>query len=312
MAEDFGTSITLEQWDTAPVDWTALISEVYIPGRTLPASSQTFVALNCVPTTPPWPENATILAEAPVSSAFGLVQLVAQPSAVTVTTCRATDNADGTGASYDLAGSASPSRADLFGVYGSVSWSANTQVATLYGVVANPTDHTLYLQAMTGTILRFAAIPHRESVGPPPTNLPPTTPPPPTNLPPTVVQRKLLDAANPGLTCEIERDEHYEDMVELFLGQKVALSIDGVLGRLGIVARSYVVTRLRFRWQVTGATPPVVKLVTQATLEKIPGTLLPGAGTSTTTQDDAGTGAEISLFARWEIAGAGWGSGWAA
>jgi hypothetical protein len=253
-----------------------------------------------------------VLAEPPVSSAFGQVQLVAQASDVTIVTCRATDNPDGSGTSYDLAASiVNAGGASVFG-YGTTSWSANTQVAALVGNIANPTDHVLYLQEMTGTILRFAAIPHLESAGPPPVNQPPTTPPPPTNLPPAVVQQKLLEAANPGFTCEIEREEHYADLVDLFLGQKVNLTVDGVLGRLGIVDRAHVITRLRYQWRVVDAGDvPSVSLLTTATLSKVKGTLLPGAGTSDASQDAAGDGGAISLYGAWD--GVGWDqSGWAA
>lgn len=310
MTDIFGTTYTLEQYDAAPIDWTVSVSDIYLPGRTLAPSAQTYVTLNIIPVSPPWPTNPTIQNEGAVLANGGFIKFVTQPSYVTVTTCRATENPDGSGASYDLLATASPSRADLYGVYGEVGTSANPDLATLVGLIANPTDHTLYLQEMTGTFVRFASIGHYQTVVTPPIT---GVPPPPTNLPPAVVQRKLLDAANPGFNCEIERDNRYEDMVGLFLGQKVALTVNGVLGRLGIVNRSHVVTRLRFRWQArAGGNAPTVALLTTATLEKIPGTLLPGAGTSGSDLDAAGDGADARLFAAWDTAGAGWGAAWSA
>ena len=310
MAELIGTTYTLDQYDASPIAWTANISAVYIPGRTLPASSTGTVGLNVVPTSPPWPTNDAILHD---GDAAGFVDFVSDPAHVTVATCRATDNPDGSGTSYDLAGSASPALATLFGVYGIVGSSAQPDLATLVGTIANPTDHALYLQEMTGTLVRFASIPHLQSAGPPPVNTPPTTPPPPSNLPPAVVQQKLLDAANPGFNCEIGREEHYEDLVTLFLGDKVNLTVNGVLGRLGIVSRAHILNRLRFQWRVVDSGGvPSVSLTTTATLSKVKGQLLPGAGTSNSGQDAAGDGAGINMFAGWDTAG-GWDqAGWAA
>lgn len=312
MAEATGTTYTIEQYDASPIDWTANISAVYIPGRTIPASSTGTVGLNVVPTTPPWPTNAALLNEADVIANGGFVEFVSQPSSVTVTACVATDNSDGSGTSYDLAASASPALATLFGVYGTIGSSANPDLATLVGTVANPTDHPLYLQAMTGTLIRFASISHSASAGTTPVNTPPTTPPPPSTLPPAVVQQKLLDAANPGFNCEIEREEQYADLVDLFLGQKVSLTVNGVLGRLGIVARAHVITRLRYQWRVVDAGGvPSVSLVTTATLSKVKGTLLGGAGTSDAAQDAASTGGALTLYGAWDAVG--WDqSGWAA
>ncbi len=295
---------TLEQYDAAAVDYQGVIgSGVY---AAIPSGQ--VVGFTGVPVTPPWPPNAALIAQA-----SGVAQLVAHPADITMATCVATDNADGSGASYSLSGVVTPPLGSLDAA-GAIGTSVNDSVRLIV-TADNPTDHTLYLQSITGTIIRYALIPHDQTVPidvPPVT--PPTTPPPPTNLPPAVIERKLLEAANPGFNCEIERNERTADLVTLFLGDKISLTVDGVRGKLGIIGRSHVVTRLRFRWQIQHDGDILAESVTTtATLEKIKGTLLGGAGTSSTDQDAAFTGGDMALFGGWDTAGAGWDSaGWAA
>ncbi len=233
----------------------------------------------------------------PTVQALGGVQVETDAQALTVDAASISEDPGGLGATAAL-------------VYTTVA--AGDYIS---GIVAiNDTDHRRYIYTITGT----ARLRQRQSIPnailpPPPPNQPPTTPPPPTTLPPEVIQRKLLEAANPGFNCEITREERPADLVTLFLGDKISLTVDGIMGNLGIIGRSHVVTRLRFRWQVQhGGDALSESLTTTATLEKIPGTLLGGAGTSSTDQDDTFDGGDLSLFAGWDATGAGWGSGWAA
>ncbi len=70
-------------------------------------------------------------------------------------------------------------------------------------------------------------------------------------------------------------------------------------------------TRLRLRWTAAVKATPEERITTTATLEKIAGTLLGGAGTSSPDQDDAFDGGDMSLFGGWD--GPGWDTtGWAA
>ncbi len=313
MAESTGTTYTLEQYDAAPVDWTWQVPTNYPAAQTIPSGTSQGLGLIIIPTSPPWPTNDALLAQASIPNA-NVPTFVVDATHLTVATAHATDNPDGTGTGYDLTASAVPGLANFYGAYGSIGTSANPDTATIGGIFDNPTDHTLYLQSATGTMTRFVLIPHTGPVGPPPPETPPTTPPPPTNLPPEVIERKLLDAANPGFNCEIERNERATDLVTLFLGDKISLTVDGVRGRLGIIGRSHVVTRLRFRWQITHDGDVLAESVTTtAVLEKIAGTLLGGAGTSSPDQDSAFDGGDMALFGAWDTAGAGWDSaGWAA
>lgn len=298
------TSYTLEAYDTAPIDWQLLVPS--FGAQAIPVGTGNVTGLTVVPVTPPWPSNDTIIAES-----GGLAHFVTSDTNLTVISATATDNQDGTGATYMLTATVSAGLFEFFGAYGTIGYS-NFDTLSLVGFIDNPTDHTIYLQAMTGTVIRFALVQQNTQVQPPVTP-PPTQPPPPSNLPPSVVQRKLLDAANPGFNIEITRLEHQVDLVTLFLGDKINLTLDGVQARLGIINRSHVVTRMRIRWTVVqDGDVPAPELTVIATLEKIPGQLLGGAGTSSSDQDAAFDGSQLNLFGGWDAAG-GWNmTGWAA
>lgn len=119
----------------------------------------------------------------------------------------------------------------------------------------------------------------------------------PTNVPPTVVERIIREKANPGYTLDLTFTERY-DLLGVKLGDRVNLTIS----ELGIIGRGHVVTKIKHHFQGLLASTSVPGMVLTSTmrLEKIPGTILPGAGTSTPSQDDAGTGAEISAVLRFD------------
>ncbi len=215
-----------------------------------------------------------------------------------------TENQDGTGAAYDFDVTLTAATDYVLPLGGGLHGLYYPGGIVTYQVL-NTTDRTLYaaIDGIPGVGWRAYQI-----------TTVPTTPPPPTNLPPSVIERKLLEALNPGFNCEIERNERTADLVTLFLGDKISLTVDGVRGRLGIIGRSHVVTRLRFRWQIQHDGDVLAESVTTTvTLEKIPGTLLGGAGTSSPSQDAAFTGGDMALLGGWDTAGAGWDSaGWAA
>jgi hypothetical protein len=119
--------------------------------------------------------------------------------------------------------------------------------------------------------------------------------------------RNLLEKANPGFICRITYVERYDLLGTVELGHRINLTIP----ELGIVNRGHVVTAIKhhFEGQVLEDAVPSFILTSTFTLEKIPGTLLPGAGTSSDEQDDAGTGAEIGAYLRFDDSGSGFGLG---
>jgi hypothetical protein len=131
---------------------------------------------------------------------------------------------------------------------------------------------------------------------PPPVVSPPSTIiPPSTTIPPEVTQRITLEAANPGMTSDITRQDRFSDVFDLFIGQKIIVTAEGEHIRLGWNSRGHVITQTRFQWEaVQGGGSKT--LTTTVRIEKIPGTLLPGSGTSNPAQDTRGDGAEVGMF----------------
>jgi hypothetical protein len=301
-----GTRRTIVQYDPTPVAWTWVVPFYGHPALQPGESIASFAAQADGGA---WPTNPAIPA-----AIYGSTNLYLLNPEPTLTACTASDNEDGTGDVYNLTGTVEPSANGAGGYVqaGILDDGVTGGQPSLYATLTNPTDHPLYLQTITGTLTRFVGFVVTEPVGTPPPVTPPTTPPPPTNLPPEVIQRKLLEKANPGFNCEIEREQRPEDLVQLFLGDKISLTVDGVRGNLGIIGRSHVVTRLRLRWQARVQNAPEERITTTVTLEKIPGQLLGGAGTANADQDAAFDGGDMALFALWDTDGAGWGAGWAA
>lgn len=155
----------------------------------------------------------------------------------------------------------------------------------------------------------------------PPVELPPVVEPvisptqPPTGVinpsvvPPSVQLRQTLEHANPGFTCDITRANRTADVVKFFIGQKVLLTVESERSKIGFHSRGHVITQTRFRWKATGGSRPRKESSVDLRLEKIPGTLLPGAGSSSAAQSAAGTGAEVSSTLRIGVPGTGIGLG---
>lgn len=134
----------------------------------------------------------------------------------------------------------------------------------------------------------------------PPTVLPPTLPP---VDPVQVIQRKRLDAANPGYIVEWTQrnQDRLPDLVSHDLGERGNLSVP----MAGFTGRGHIITGMELHF-VAETDPVAERISVVTTLEKIPGTLLPGAGTSNDAQDDAGNGGELSLFLIWDDTTTGW------
>lgn len=201
----------------------------------------------------------------------------------------ATENPDGTGQSFDLTDNTKlyGPQGQLLGntdiPFGGVHSDSTGIVYTIMMDIADPT--TLYVQSVRMTGYRQYQL--ISSSRPPPTP------------PPSVTGGNTLDAANPGFTADLHRDTVFDsDLVEVFLGDRVNLTVESEGSRLGFHNRGHIITIVEMDLRSELRDGIKVELIDWAyTLEKIPGTLLPGAGTSTPDQDDLGTGAEIPLFA---------------
>lgn len=212
-------------------------------------------------------------------------------SIISIDSVIATENRDGTGQSFQFKDSTflftgGPGLSDgLVHVipFGGVHFSNAGVTFTILDIPPDPP--ALYLQSVLMTGYR-----QYEVLGA--NHIPP-------NPPPSVTGGNTLDAANPGFTAELHRDLNYwDDLVEVFLGQRVNLTVESEGSRLGFHGRGHIITivEMDMKSELSGG----VKIETidwTYTVEKIPGTLLPGAGTSTPAQDALGTGAEIPLFA---------------
>lgn len=194
----------------------------------------------------------------------------------------ATENQDGSGTSYDLT-----AETFLQGPQGDITDPLPTLGVQYLGPVAfgihNTHDRTLYVQSvrMTGYRLYKLDVANQTT---------PTS---------TGTGGNALDAANPGFVVVVERSVHFwGDLTSVFLGDRVNLEIESEGQRAGFHARGHIITieEMDYRSELQGGVK--VELIDWTyTLEKIPGTLLPGTGTSTPAQDALGTGAEIPLFA---------------
>lgn len=177
-------------------------------------------------------------------------------------------------------------------------------VPTFKFAVVNGTDRDLTLAAVTGTLRRYISYAAPTSTVTAPTAISPTTTLAlPASTPAGVVERKLLDKAN-AATHELTREEQYGDLGTVRLGHRVNLTADGPRIKLGMVGRGHIITARAWDWE--GVDDPTgMRLTYHYTLEHIPGTVLPGHGTSSPTQDAAGTGAELSLYLRFDDATSG-------
>lgn len=266
---------------------------------------------NAKPASGSWAEYPDILAEAAgpppqtvglLSNIFSAVVFYYDPEEFTIDggVVHATENADGSGASYDLPAESSITSplTDNLTTWGQ---QGSGDVGYLSISISNPTDRTLYVQSASGTALRWVLIPIFDPVN---------TPVPITTLPPGVTGNTLLEKANPGFVGDITRHERRADLVEVFLGQKVLVTADSVGMYLGFVNRSHIITKVRFHWKagmVGGA--PSKTIDSTFTVEKVPGTLLPGTGTSTPEQDAAGTGGDVSMVLYFDDPTSGFGMG---
>lgn len=170
--------------------------------------------------------------------------------------------------------------------------------------IVNPLTIPVYLQTASGDAQYKQRDPIYPVVNPPDQTGPTSTV--PTNLPVEVVNRIVREKANPGFTCKITFIDRY-DLLGVELGNRVNLTIS----ELGIISRGHVVTGVKHHFQgsLQEDRPPSFVLESTFTLEKIPGTLLPGAGTSNSTQDAAGTGGEISAYLTFDDSSSGFGEG---
>jgi hypothetical protein len=200
----------------------------------------------------------------------------------------ATENQDGTGASFDLTDNTTIQHGANFYHEGEIpSGGVHFDAAgVLYSILMDlPDPPTVYVQSVRMTGYRQYQLLTSSS--------------PPPEQPPSVTGGNTLDAANPGFTAELHRDVNYwDDQVEVFLGQRVNLTVESEGSRLGFNNRGHIITivEMDMRAELSGGVK--IELIDWTyTLEKIPGTLLPGAGTSNAVQDALGTGAEINLFA---------------
>lgn len=214
----------------------------------------------------------------------------------------ATSNTDGTGDTFNLVDNLPDANTVLIDSLGQLL--TNADVATLYpsnglGFIGpvnfglfwgNPDPPAIYVQSVRMTGYRLYTV---YNGNPPIDN--------------TGGGSSGLDALNPGFQAQVERSVNfYDDLVEVFLGQRVNLTVESEGSRLGFHSRGHIINRVELEFKsnlVSGVKEETIDWV--YTLEKIPGTLLPGAGTSTAAQDALGTGAELPMFVGLGVTGTG-------
>lgn len=185
-----------------------------------------------------------------------------------------------------------------------IGGAAGTWEGSLYATFSNPIlDKIVYLVSISGTykwVERYQII----------TTI--VTPDPTTEVPvsPTAVltPRQYLEKLNPGFTGRIVRNMRYEDLGTILPGQRVNLTANNFRARLGMVARGHIINRVQIDWitDASAQTAPSETIKTTVEFEKIPGTLLPGSGTSTAAQDDTADGGVIeTLYFSADVVGAG-------
>lgn len=212
---------------------------------------------------------------------------------ISIDSVDATENTDGTGAHFDL--------------------TANTDLVTNTGPILPvdyPTAGVVFLGAVAFQILYDIPDPpvaFVQSVRMTGYRLYKLVPLTPNTNPPVDPGGNSLDALNPGFHAEVERSvDFWDDLVEVFLFDRVNLTVESEGARLGFHNRGHIINRVEL--EVKASLDNGVKIETidwTYTLEKIPGTLLPGAGTSTPAQDAAGTGAEVPSAVGLDTAGTG-------
>lgn len=213
----------------------------------------------------------------------------------------ATENSDGTGATYDLTagarlfvGGTTPGDGTLgnddiptVGIH----YSAAGVLYTIFYDIPDPP--VAYVQSVRMTGYRQYEI---QSL-----SKPPPTP------PPSVTGGNTLEADNPGFNATVERSvDFWDDLVQVFLGDRVNLTVESEGSKLGFHDRGHIINRVEMDLHAEVVSGVKTEQIDWAyTLEKIPGTLLPGAGTSSPEQDTIGTGAEIPLFLSLDTPGTG-------
>lgn len=306
---------TKKRYDDTPIAWSYVNADPsFHPIPPDPGPVGSFVPFmlggNARPSSGSWPVHLDILQEAAgpppttvglITNLFDAVVFYYDPAELTIDggTVHATENSDGTGAGYDLpaqSGVTSP-LTDSLTIWGQ---QGGPDVGYLSLTVSNPTDRTLYIQSATGTIMRWVLIPIIDTV---------VTGNPTNVLPPGVTGNTLLEKANPGFVGDLTRHEIYDDLVNVFLGQKVRITAESVGMYLGFVGRGHMITMTHFHWSALGGDSPRKTFDSTFRVEKIPNTLLPGTGTSTPEQDAAGTGAEVSMTLHFDDPTSGFGMG---